>query len=296
MAHYGIDIASFQHPGGAGIDYTAAVADLRARGNGAQPFVIVKATEAANYVNPYWKADVAGFVAAGAAVAVYLFDEGTADPASEYAYARSIVGASLPVEFDIEDPAGLSASAYAAHVASLVGQEPSGLAYLNLSELESLPGAPWGHPLWLANPGVAAPQVPCLIWQYGTGSVAGIQGNVDLDLFMGTDAQLVAVFGGAPTPPAPPPPPPPPPPPEENMITCSITLTPATQIHGDVMTLQSLLMRKGNANLGATGADGRFGALTDRAVRDWQAFFHLTVDGIAGPATWATLLHLPIPA
>lgn len=44
---------------------------------------------------------------------------------------------------------------------------------------------------------------------------------------------------------------------------------------------------------GVTGkpssVDGRFGPLTAQAVRDFQAFFHLGVDGIAGPKTWGML-------
>jgi len=47
------------------------------------------------------------------------------------------------------------------------------------------------------------------------------------------------------------------------------------------------------AILAATGytvaVDGRFGPQTDRAVRAWQRVHRLTVDGIVGPVTWATL-------
>jgi hypothetical protein len=38
-----------------------------------------------------------------------------------------------------------------------------------------------------------------------------------------------------------------------------------------------------------SGLDGAFGPLTQQAVRDFQAFFHLGVDGIAGPKTWGML-------
>jgi hypothetical protein len=39
--------------------------------------------------------------------------------------------------------------------------------------------------------------------------------------------------------------------------------------------------------------DGNFGAQTDAAVRNVQAFFGLTVDGVVGPKTWGILLNLP---
>ena len=34
------------------------------------------------------------------------------------------------------------------------------------------------------------------------------------------------------------------------------------------------------------GVDGRFGAMTEAAVRTLQQDFNLTVDGIVGPQTW----------
>ncbi len=58
------------------------------------------------------------------------------------------------------------------------------------------------YPLWVANFGVSCPFVPgswtnWRIWQTSeTGRVSGISGNVDLDVFNGTEAQLRAFAAG----------------------------------------------------------------------------------------------------
>lgn len=56
----------------------------------------------------------------------------------------------------------------------------------------------------------------------------------------------------------------------------------------DVETLQKLLLSSG-VDLGAFGADGAFGLLTDRAVRAYQRSRGLVVDGIVGRNTWEAL-------
>lgn len=62
------------------------------------------------------------------------------------------------------------------------------------------------YPLWVANYGVSCPTMPSnwahwKFWQSSsTGSVAGISGNVDVDEFNGTLADLVKFNGGGTTP------------------------------------------------------------------------------------------------
>lgn len=56
-----------------------------------------------------------------------------------------------------------------------------------------------------------------------------------------------------------------------------------------VAALQALLIGYGY-DCGQHGADGDFGTATDAALRRYQAANNLTVDGIAGPKTWAKLL------
>lgn len=60
-----------------------------------------------------------------------------------------------------------------------------------------------------------------------------------------------------------------------------------------VTRLQTLL----NNNGASLKVDGKFGALTDAAVRAYQSSRGLKVDGIVGPATWQALLtNAPIQA
>lgn len=71
--------------------------------------------------------------------------------------------------------------------------------------------------------------------------------------------------------------------------TVSVTLpilsqNPNPQSH--VKTLQTLL----NANNAWLHVDGIFGPATEQAVKNFQSFWHLAVDGIVGENTWNTLL------
>ena len=59
----------------------------------------------------------------------------------------------------------------------------------------------------------------------------------------------------------------------------------------EVKALQYLLIGNG-FSVGASGADGSFGAATDTAVRAYQKAKGLTVDGSCGGKTWASLLGL----
>lgn len=56
-----------------------------------------------------------------------------------------------------------------------------------------------------------------------------------------------------------------------------------------VKTLQRLLMALGYG-MGSYGADGRFGSVTDHAVRSFQRKNKLVADGIVGANTWRKLL------
>ncbi len=142
----GVDVASYQHPGGAAINW----ADVAAAGIG---FAAVKVTEGDYYVNPYALADLAQARAAGLTVAAYAFaiPNGNGASASPATQADDLVTAlgpdatTMPLMLDIEyDPYtstdhtnqcyGLSASAMVTWIsgftAEVAGQDRTATAHL----------------------------------------------------------------------------------------------------------------------------------------------------------------------
>lgn len=60
-----------------------------------------------------------------------------------------------------------------------------------------------------------------------------------------------------------------------------------------VKLLQEKLIEQGY-DLGSYGADGKFGAKTEAAVRQFQKDWGLEQDGVAGPRTWERLMTAPV--
>ncbi|MDE2106993.1 MAG: hypothetical protein KGL39_57835, partial [Patescibacteria group bacterium] len=83
MNHYIVDLSSNNHDGP--IDHKAAMDDLRARGGGAQPGAVVKASEGPSYGNPDYQIDIDGTLAADGAVATYHFLHSSASAESQLA-------------------------------------------------------------------------------------------------------------------------------------------------------------------------------------------------------------------
>lgn len=85
-------------------------------------------------------------------------------------------------------------------------------------------------------------------------------------------------------PPEPPPPPPAPPWPGRYLRRGDVS--------DDVAVFQARLMERGWHDI--TVADGWFGRITDKVVRQFQENKNLTVDGLVGPVTWAAFWTAPI--
>ena len=201
----GVDVASFQHPGGAAIDWS----QVAASGIG---FAAVKATEGAYYKNPYALTDLAGAEAAGLSVVAYAFaipngNGSSNSPVTQANYLLKYLGsyaAVVPVMLDIEyNPYsggqcyGVKGSkmvawvaAFDAQIQARTGRMP--IIYTPPAWWDSCTGNSTGFgpdPLWVPSITTGSPVLPdgwanWTIWQYsGTGTVPGIDatGATDLD-------------------------------------------------------------------------------------------------------------------
>ncbi len=208
----GIDIASYQHPNGAAINWN------QVRGAG-HAFAYVKATEGTTYTNPYFAGDWSGAGGVGLLRGAYHYARpklplSTAVDQARYFVSRtgSMTGHNdLPPMLDLEDTAsGLRAGdivnwsrTWLAEVERLTGRRP--IVYTGRWYWQGYLASSTGlhdYRLWMSDynnkpaPTATIPGWSWTIWQYSsTGSVPGIVGNVDLNRYCCSDANLRALAG-----------------------------------------------------------------------------------------------------
>ncbi len=204
-AERGVDVASYQHPNGAAINWSR----VHASGIG---FAAVKATEGGYYRNPYARADLAQARAAGLSVVAYAFaipngNGASGSPVTQADYLLRYLGTmsrSVPVMLDIEyNPYGrtcygLTARAMVSWISSFnfevkakTGRKP--IMYVPVYWWAACTGSSTGfgqRQLWVPDYTTApSPLLPAgwktwSFWQYTSiGTVRGIQapGHTDLD-------------------------------------------------------------------------------------------------------------------
>lgn len=197
---FGIDVSYYQ----GNIDWNAVAAD------GVQ-FAIIRVSHSLQFFDPEFEDNLAGARAAGIHAGVYQFFEPGEDPVAQADLLLDSMGPLLPGDLppmiDVESTGGLGSAAIndAIHawidrVESTLGVKPlvySGYYFWN----DNVGSSDFGeYPLMLPWYGVDCPGGVPTGWDMWTihqycdcGSVAGISGNVDVDRFNGTIADLEAL-------------------------------------------------------------------------------------------------------
>jgi len=203
----GPDVASFQHPAGAAINWQ------RVHSAGAS-FAFVKATEGSTYTNPYFTQDYAAVHKAGMIRSAYHYARPRSTPTSARDQAKAFVKVAgvagsrgdLPLTLDLEETGGLNPAQLVSWTQSFVAEVKT-LTH-RTTILYTYPYF-WQHamgnstaftslPLWLASYRSGGPRTPLpggwkswTFWQYtAMGTTPGIRGSVDESLFSGSSAQL----------------------------------------------------------------------------------------------------------
>ena len=197
----GVDVSGHQRGHGEAISWHEVAA-------AGQKFAFVKATEGETWTNEHYLEDIHAAHAAGLLVGTYHYARPAGDARQQAAhYAASLAAApqhSLPPVLDIEvneglDPARMQqwVGEFLAETERLTGRVPMIYTYRyfwreHLADTDRFTR----HPLWLAAYQNHVPEPVggwnhLTFWQRSeTGRVPGINGNVDLNLFNGTESQL----------------------------------------------------------------------------------------------------------
>lgn len=203
----GVDVSGNNHMSLRGIDWDAVKSD-------GQSYAFVKATEGVGFVNNHFVRDANAAAAAGLKVGAYHYARPAGDAKQQAASFASQIALvptqTLPPVLDIEVDEGLSAKqleewidTFMTELKSLTGRTPMLYTYKyfwmgqmgNTTRFSE-------YPLWLAAYQDTAPDPvggwdKLAFWQRsGSGRVAGIETDVDMNLFNGTEAQLHSFSGG----------------------------------------------------------------------------------------------------
>lgn len=198
---YGIDVSYYQ----GNINWSA----VKSAG---KQFAIIRVSDGTGFLDPKFATNWRGAKAAGLLVGAYQFFRPTQDATAQanlmVSQLRSVgFGSSdLPPVLDVEVTDGASSATIASRVNTWLQKVQSSTA--RLPALYTSPGfwggigSPTPSPLpylWDAHWGVSCPSLPknwgrLRFWQYSDkGSVSGISGNVDLDMYNGTLSELAGL-------------------------------------------------------------------------------------------------------
>lgn len=272
MTVSGIDISHYQGH----VDWPAVPSTVA--------FAILKATQGARGVDPTFAANRFGAVKAGKRVGGYHF-AGNDDPVVEADHFLATVGhvnaGDLPPVYDCEQGAGNlvdQALAWLQQVEHHTGRIPFLYSYkpfiqAHLSGDKRLAR----YPLYIAAYGSVPPHVDgwptWTIWQRtSSGTVPGIAGRVDMDVFNGDQAAFNVVCGIHP-----------------GIGGSGHKQIGAFVVDPDVVVWKTLLNDHASMHL---HVDDHFDAAAVDATKAFQTIARLPVTGIVNDATWAAGLAL----
>lgn len=156
--------------------------------------VMVKATQGLNYVNPFLEEDSKAIKEAGLHLGFYHFGMLNQKPGDQAEFCirtvENIPGRDLGIALDIEDLSGSEtwqgkATFSKLFLARLAQSKIGTTLYTNPDYLTNMPGAPWGHRVWLADWTTHVPRIPLWGWQSGFGPLQGWPTDVDQDTYFG---------------------------------------------------------------------------------------------------------------
>jgi GH25 family lysozyme M1 (1,4-beta-N-acetylmuramidase) len=205
----GPDVAVYQHPNGAAIDWRAVRNDGRS-------FTFIKSTEGTTYTNPYFASDWKAAGAAGLYRGSYHYARPSATAGSAKAQADYFASAlgdlslpgTLPPVLDLENNGQLSVAALRTWVSTFLSEVQARtqrvpMIYTYPSFWNNQMGASTDfhqYPLWIAHYTTGSPNIigwpRYTFWQYtSTATVGGITttGHTDLSTFNGTALDLAAL-------------------------------------------------------------------------------------------------------
>jgi len=180
--------------------------DWNAVANAGMSFAFVKATEGTTFLDSSFATNWSGVKAAGMVRGAYHFFHSDLDPVAQADFFLKTVGSvgdSDLLVLDLETTNGQTQATIISHAQTFMATVKAATGKLPLLYTSPLFLASWGtlgeYPLWVANYGVKCPDVPATwktyaFWQStGTGKLSALSGNVDLDTFNGTLADLQAL-------------------------------------------------------------------------------------------------------
>ena len=227
----GPDVSRWQHPNGACIDWDQVAAGDPDSGTPPRQFALIKATEGATYVNPYFGAcggsaergDWNAVGAAGMARGAYHFARPSlplSDAVAEAKFFVATIGAqnvagTLPPVLDIEDAGGLTppqlitwTQLWLDTVRKATGRVPVIYTYPNFWATRFGGSTAFAaYPLWIADyrDPTVGPRLPLqgqwpawTMWQYTSSETQpGIRGRIDMNWFAGDELALAAFADGS---------------------------------------------------------------------------------------------------